>query len=94
MRLELDITGTYGSGVTYEDDIVPANIKQRVDDLQEDIFNLESEIDDVQDVFNNNMKEKADVNVIMFSKEIFQFPRKISSKNFKSNSTSNFYQGE
>ena len=61
MQLELDITGTYGSGVTYEDDIVPANIKQRVDDLQEDIFNLESEIDDVQDIFNNNMKEKAEL---------------------------------
>jgi len=61
MKLELDITGTYGSGVTYEDDIVPVNIKQRVDDLQEDIFNLESEVDDVQDVFNNNMKEKADL---------------------------------
>ena len=61
MQLELDITGTYGSGVTYEDDIVPANIKQRVDDLQEDIFDLESEIDDVQDVFNNNMKEKAEL---------------------------------
>jgi hypothetical protein len=61
MKLELDITGTYGSGVTYEDDIVPVNIKQRVDDLQEDIFNLESEVDDVQDIFNNNMKEKADL---------------------------------
>ena len=41
MQLELDITGTYGSGVTYEDDIVPANIKKRVDDLQEDIFDID-----------------------------------------------------
>jgi len=61
MKLELDITGTYGSGVTYEDDIVPANVKKRVDDLAEDIFDIESEIDDVQDVFNNNMKEKAEL---------------------------------
>lgn len=60
-KLELDITGTYGSGVTYEDDIVPANIKQRVNDIEEEIFDLESEIDDVQDIFNNNMQEKAEL---------------------------------
>ena len=48
-RLELDITGTYGSGVTYEDDIVPMNVKKRVDDLQEDIFDLESKVESDRD---------------------------------------------
>ena len=35
--------------------------KEIVNQDLEDIFDLESEIDDVQDVFNNNMKEKAEL---------------------------------
>lgn len=60
-RLELDITGTYGSGVTYEDDIVPMNVKRKVDDLQEDIFDLESKVESNKELFDKNLETRSEL---------------------------------
>ena len=60
-KLEQDITGTYGSGVSYEDDIVPMNVKKRVDDLQEDMFDLEAKIESNKELFDSNLETRSEL---------------------------------
>jgi hypothetical protein len=60
-KLQRDVTGTYGSGAKISDPNVPDWVKQKVEDIEDDIYLLKEKIASNKELFTENLEKKSQI---------------------------------